>query len=247
MNLDCLITIDEDSYLIHVDPAFALAVTEEFQLYAKEQTQRREEDGGPVFRSGVEMALLWVISLFLVFILQDRDPELSDRFLNSSTALVSDGEFWRPMTALFLHGDLGHLLGNVAFGLIFGILVAATLGALVGWGLILASGFIGNTVNAVLHYPDVFRSLGASTATFGALGLLVGAGIYHGWRNRSYREGLRILLPLFAGLILLAQMGVGGPEVDVWGHFWGFLTGVILGIPAALLRGLKDTPAEVPA
>jgi len=167
MNLDCLITIEEDqSFLIHSDPAFALAIHEEFRLYAEEQEEQNDPPHIPIFSSGLERALLWVYSLLFFFVQQDGDPGFTERYLNSSHALVEHHEFYRPFTALFLHGDLEHLLGNVVFGLIFCVLVANSVGPFLGWILVLTSGFLGNTLNSILHYPDQFLSLGASTATF---------------------------------------------------------------------------------
>ncbi len=237
MNLDCLITIDEaQSYCLHADPAFEVAIQEEFRLYAMEQLEKREEPIIPVFGSGVELALLWVCVLLFVFIQQGEILDLASRYQNSSIAVIEGGEWYRPFTALFLHADLEHLMGNIVFGLIFSVLAAHSLGPFTAWALILAAGWFGNMANLAWHYPRPFLSLGASTATFGALGLLVGVGMFQGWLSRSYREGLRMFLPLMAGLVLLSQYGAGGPEVDVSGHIWGFLAGVFLGLPAARMK-----------
>ncbi len=241
MNLDCLITIDDDqSYLLHADPAFTLAIREEFRLYASEQAEQKDPPEIRVFTSGLELALLWVCALLYFFMKQDQDAEFTNRFLNSSVGVVQHHEFYRPFTALFLHADLEHLMGNVAFGLVFCIFVSHSLGPWTAWILILASGFIGNTINAIWNYPDPFLSLGASTATFGALGLLVGVGVHVAWLSRSYHESIRVFLPLAAGLILVSHLGLGGPEIDVWGHILGFFSGVALGIPASMLRTKPD-------
>ncbi|MFT7301957.1 MAG: rhomboid protease GluP, partial [Akkermansiaceae bacterium] len=104
-----------------------------------------------------------------------------------------------------------------------------------GWGLILLSGFLGNLINAWLHFPDPFRSLGASTAVFGALGLLVGSGLEAAWRVRSYRRGLRAFAPLLAGLMIFTMNGIGQPGTDTLAHMTGMLCGILLGLPAAHL------------
>jgi len=237
MNLDCLVTVDEEgSYLLHADPAFALAIREEFRLYAAEQQELQDPPHIPIFASGLELALLWVCSLLFFFMMQDKEPSFTANYLNSSVDVIQHHEFYRPFTALFLHGDIEHLMGNVAFGLIFCILVANSLGPFTAWGLILSAGFLGNTANAIWQYPGPFFSLGASTATFGALGLLVGVGIHVAWISRRYRESFRVVLPLAAGLIMVSNFGMGGPSVDVSGHLWGFVFGVALGVPAAIVR-----------
>ena len=243
MGLDCLIRVEEGGYALWADPAFEVAIKEEFRLYAAEQSVVKPPPVLPVFSGGLEWAILWVASIFYGYILQGDDSAFTGNFCNSSVAVVSGGEFWRPFTSLFLHGDLNHLMGNVAFGLLFCVFVAHSIGPKLGWVLVFLSGTIGNLINAYLHYPESFLSLGASTATFGALGILVGVGVEVAWRSHSYHKLNRAVLPLFAGLIIFGWTGVGGPEVDVAGHVLGFGVGVLLGIPASRMRSAE--PAAV--
>jgi len=49
------------------------------------------------------------------------------------------GEFWRAVTALTLHLDVGHLLANLGFGTVFGLLAGQLLGAGVAWATVLAA------------------------------------------------------------------------------------------------------------
>jgi rhomboid protease GluP len=145
-------------------------------------------------------------------------------------ARVGAGEWWRAVTALTLHGDIGHLVGNSLFGAVFGLFVGRHLGSGLGWLLVLAGGVLGNLANASIQ-PDGFRSLGASTATFAALAL-VGAFV---WR-RGYLRGAgwrRRLAPVFGGIALLAYTGFGGENTDVVAHVTGFVSGLLLGIGAA--------------
>ena len=78
---------------------------------------------------------------------------------------VMDGEWWRTVTALTLHGDLGHIIGNSAFGAVFGLFAGRFMGSGLAWLLILLGGALGNLVAAALR-PAEFMSLGASTATY---------------------------------------------------------------------------------
>ena len=144
--------------------------------------------------------------------------------------LVRDGQWWRVITALSLHADLGHLAGNSFFGALFGLFVGRFLGTGFGWLLVLLGGLLGNFANAWLQTPP-FASLGASTATFAALGL-TGAFV---WRRGILQTGdwRRNFAPLFAAIALLAYTGVGGERIDVLGHFLGFAAGVSLGLLAA--------------
>jgi rhomboid protease GluP len=153
---------------------------------------------------------------------------------------VAAGEWWRTITALTLHGDIAHILGNSVFGALFGLFVGRYLGSGLGWLLILGAGALGNLLNAWLR-PDEFRSIGASTATFAALAI-GGAFIY----RRGYFKGRglrRSLAPIFAGIAMLSFTGVGGGNTDVVAHFTGFAAGIGFGWLAAEFR-LDEITAE---
>jgi len=143
---------------------------------------------------------------------------------------VRDGEWWRTITALTLHGDFAHLIANSGFGALFGLFVGRFLGSGFGWLLVLLAGALGNGLNALLQ-PDGFRSLGASTATFAALALVT----TYVWRLGYFRGSgwRRSLAPLGGGLALLALTGTGGENTDVVAHFTGFAAGAGLGAAAA--------------
>jgi membrane associated rhomboid family serine protease len=250
MNLECWIFPGGDRYAVHAEPEQVPVIRREFELYQAEQAERRERVDPPVFPAGMQLAVTWALVLLAVFLWQGRDPQITEQFLNSSRAMVSGGEWWRPFTALFLHGDAGHLLGNVFLGGIFCIMVSHSIGAWRGWALILAAGTLGNAVNAWLRFPADFTSLGASTATFGAVGVLVGTASVRAWRSRSYRELRPVLVPLVIGLVLLGWYGTGGEaatsgesNTDVAGHFAGWASGVLLAGAAA---AFPDRPARRP-
>lgn len=240
MNLDCLITAEENSFVIHVDEPFTIAVRNEFRLYEEEQEDSRPPEVLPVFGSGVELLLMWIATLFFCYTMQLEQPGFTDAYLNSSAGVMQHGEIYRPLTALFLHGSMEHLLGNLAMGSVFCLLVANSLGPWTGWSLIFVSGALGNLTNAALHHDSIFLSLGASTATFGALGLLVGVGFYQSWLERSMKSGIRVLVPLAIGVMFFAMYGIGKPNpeapTDIMAHALGLFFGAILGFPFAVLR-----------
>lgn len=145
---------------------------------------------------------------------------------------VMAGEWWRTITALTLHGDIAHLVGNSLFGALFGVLVGRYMGSGLGWLLILLSGALGNGLNAWLR-PDDFRAIGASTATFAALAIGSAFVWRRGYfRGRGWRRGFA---PLFAAIAMLAFTGVGDEDTDVLAHFTGFACGIGAGIVAAQL------------
>jgi rhomboid protease GluP len=132
-------------------------------------------------------------------------------------------EWWRAFTALTLHVDQEHLLGNVLFGVVAGLAASRLLGPGVAWASIVAAAAIANCTE-VLVTPVTHRSVGASTAVFAALGLLSGMA----WRQRlTLRERVWYRwAPLIAGICLLTLLGAGAAHVDVLGHALGFLFGL---------------------
>ncbi len=142
------------------------------------------------------------------------------------------GELWRTVTALTLHADLVHALSNAIAAALFLGAVCGMLGAGLGSALVLLAGAGGNLANALLHgSPHV--SAGASTAVFGAVGMLGSLGMAR-LRRRTMRRR-RAWVPFAAALALLAMLGAGGPRVDVLAHLFGFLLGGVLGILCAFV------------
>lgn len=145
---------------------------------------------------------------------------------NSQAGLVVAGQWWRTMTALTLHADFGHLASNLVFGVLFGILAGRALGGGVGWSGIVLAGTLGNLANALIQDAD-HRSIGASTAVFATLGILVALALRP--RTQTRESLLRRWSPLIGGVMLLAFIGVGGERTDVMAHVTGFLAGLLVG------------------
>lgn len=145
--------------------------------------------------------------------------------------LVTEGEWWRTVTALTLHADIGHIAGNSLFGVLFGSLLARQMGSGVSWLLIVLAAASANTINA-FSQGDAFRSLGASTATFAALGLLAAVVWRRGYFKKS-GDWKRSFAPIFGAICLVAFTGVGDGNTDVAAHMFGFGCGIVLGLASA--------------
>lgn len=159
-----------------------------------------------------------------------------------NAALVRDGEWWRTMTALTLHVDLGHLTANLVFGLGFGLFAGQYLGSGIAWLAIIGAGSFGNALNAWIQPAD-HNSVGASTAIFGALGLIAA----FAWRRRLYPQDRWVyrLGPIIGAIALLAYTGSGDERTDVGAHLTGFISGGLLGLAFARLDTSKLAPARI--
>jgi membrane associated rhomboid family serine protease len=163
-----------------------------------------------------------------MFWLEASRPQTVDWLDLDRTAVLTRHEWWRPLTALFLHADVGHVISNLVSGAFVFSAVTTTLGRRRGWLLLGIAAVVGNVISVLCH-PGEYRSLGASTAIFGALGLLTGHAI--AWA-RGLAPGQRwqaAMLPLVSGIVVLALYGAGGPTIDVGAHVCGFVCGALLG------------------
>ena len=157
----------------------------------------------------------------------------------SAGAIVS-GEIYRAATALLLHADVLHLAGNIVGIAVFATAVCNLTGSGLGWSMILASGILGNLVNAWL-VRSAHTSIGASTAVFGAVGILAAVQFYK--KHRAGASRFRAGLPLAGGLALLAFLGAG-EHTDITAHLFGFCSGALLGLLYSL-RVRRPPPHKV--
>lgn len=145
-----------------------------------------------------------------------------------SVRMALHHEWYRAITALTLHADSTHLLGNVAFGSIFCSILCRTVGLGVGVLLTIAGGALGNSI-AVFVRPEPSISIGFSTALFASVGAL--SGYFAAQANQERRKAL---LPLAAGGAILAMLGTSGEHSDYTAHLCGLLAGAGLGALTAL-------------
>lgn len=205
---------------------------ESYETENRSHTSAPEQEEGEGDRSHQLTGLALATALVAFFgVTGPRDPAV-DWFARGSADAeqMLAGELQRAVTALCLHADAGHALGNAIFGALFMSAAFRSFGIGVGALLILAAGAAGNLANALLQAPH-HVSIGASTAVFGAVGLLCGRAAAR--RLRRSRAGLRAWIPLAAGAALIAMLGTG-QRSDLWAHLLGFAAGGFLGIPAAL-------------
>jgi rhomboid protease GluP len=163
---------------------------------------------------------------------QSADSPWFSRGSADAAAIVA-GETWRTVTALTLHADAGHAVGNAVLGGLLLALLARALGPGVAAMLLVVAGTTGTFVAAELVRRE-FVSVGASTAVFGALGSLAALPQH---RRRPW-------VSVGAGLALLAFLGTS-KRADFAGHLCGFVAGVLLGLGLSLLPQIRSRTAQL--
>jgi rhomboid protease GluP len=183
----------------------------------------------------------WIlgVNLVLYFLCVQLDPMLGDNeaeafqpsslsligFGSSHTGLVREcGQYWRLVSANFLHVDLMHLLFNSVAVLFVVPLAAGSLGAHRTMVLYVLAGVGG----FVLSHTQGVNAAGASAALCGMIAALAVYG------KRRMRPELTRRMLVWGAMIL--GFGLLVPNIDNWGHGGGFLVGGALAWPASGVR-----------
>jgi len=232
MGEPCWLVHADDGYHLRVRAEAANAVRRQLGKYDRESVgwpPTRVFDDVPALRHAPLSPLVWVLSIFAVFWAQCRWPGLTDAGLLDAARVFGSVEWWRSVSALWLHGDLGHLVSNAGAGFLVFSAVVATFGLGAGWRRLMVSAVAGNVVAVAVYYGEAYRSLGASTAVFAGLGLLTGRAMRVLGRSGDPGRWRAGVLPLAAGVAVLGLFGAGGVNIDVLAHATGFGAGLLLG------------------
>jgi membrane associated rhomboid family serine protease len=159
--------------------------------------------------------------------------------------LTTHGEWWRLITALFVHFGIIHLLFNMWALAAFGSLAERLFGTTNFVFIYFISGITANLASITLR-PSI-DAAGASGAIFGILGALLA--VY--WRNKNaisftVVRSERTAILLFIGLALLGGFLYKG--VDNAAHIGGLIIGLLLGftLSRASDYSAANTPNRMP-
>ena len=163
---------------------------------------------------------------------------------------IRDGSALRLFTALFLHADWAHLLGNLVFLLIFGLPAERTMGPWRFLILFLLGGAFSNLAAMLtIGAPDrvIIGASGAVSAVIGAylalfprakLGVVVPLGLF----LEFVKAPASLLIGIWALLqVIFAYIGPAFGAVAWSAHIAGFLFGIVfaLFVRAAIARRLR--------
>ena len=137
--------------------------------------------------------------------------------------ILQQHEYYRLVTALTLHADTVHLLGNCLFGGFLFHFFCRLTGNGLGLFSMLLTASLGNYINVCLH-GDEHLFIGFSTAVFAIIGMLAMLG-RHGRVSKHY---IRVI-PFMAGAALLAMIGSSGERTDLGAHLFGLCSGFVMG------------------
>jgi rhomboid protease GluP len=140
--------------------------------------------------------------------------------LGAKAPYILAGQWWRLVTAMFLHAGLLHIGMNMWCLVDLGPEVESLFSTTKFTVLYLVTGVAGFILS--LWWSPYGLSVGASGAIMGLIGILIGASFHHGHLGKEYRR------QLWRWVIYIAIFGIFF-AVDNAAHIGGFITGLALG------------------
>jgi membrane associated rhomboid family serine protease len=138
---------------------------------------------------------------------------------------VSQGEYWRLLSVVLVHGGIVHLGLNMYFLFVMGPIVEALYGHARFLLIYLLCGLGGSAASYMVSRADV--SVGASGAIFGLTGVLLVADRVH---KPALTRNARNLTAQIGGLIAVNLVfGFMMPGIDNAAHIGGLVAGALIG------------------
>jgi rhomboid protease GluP len=184
----------------------------------------------PLFQSGrrgIPPVTTGLIALtVLVFLLQSFTSyvlgyDLPEYWFAKINEFIMQGQLWRLITPILLHGSVLHILMNMYALFVIGPMIERSYGKGRFLAIYLLAGVFGNVLSFLFTSEP---SLGASTSIFG----LIAAQAVYVYRNRVFFG--RAAQPMLTNIaiIIFINLAIGFiPGIDYWGHLGGLIGGLI--------------------
>ena len=182
---------------------------------------------GPTPAIGILIALNLIVFIITLFFGVDAISPNAQELLEvggNRRANIANGQYWRLITSVFIHGGIMHLLMNLFGILLTGIFLEEKVGR---WNMILyflIAGVAGSISSVLWHDNTV--SIGASGAIFGYFGLLLAFNLFK-IIPKDQQGVIWNILIFYGGISLLFGMFQG---IDNAAHFGGFFMGFVIGV-----------------
>ena len=164
--------------------------------------------------------------------------------------LVHSGQVYRLLSAMFVHLDFMHYIGNIFATFILVSRIEYTFGVFRTLIMFIISGIGGNIFTLAVDVAG-FSTVkgGASTALYGMIGVILGYIIINWQGLRLIGDGLRCSI-MCSFMFLLIFVLIFTPtqinDVDYLGHLGGFLTGLwISAIGTPLISETRETTIRI--
>lgn len=184
------------------------------------------------------VSMNWEFSLFLYY---DRVPAFTD--ISNQWYNLIQGEYWRAVTPIFLHFGAIHIIFNALWLWFLGTRVESVYGSLVLILLVLVTGVVSNTAQAIVSFPIGFGGMsGVVYALFSYVWLV---GIV---TKEPAFQLPPALFPIMVIFMLISWFGafdwLAGGEVADTAHTVGFVSGLLCAAITLLIKARPRPPEE---
>ncbi|WP_409296557.1 rhomboid family intramembrane serine protease [Peribacillus sp. SCS-26] len=194
----------------------------------------RNEDPAQFYKIYPAAAFLVIInvSVYLLISLPIFPASVIFKSMYGVNLYIVEGDYWRLISPVFLHGTFSHLVFNSISLIILAPFIERTLGSWRFLVIYLVSGAGGNAATYFAE-PPTFTHTGASGAVFGLLGFYLAVICFK--KDWLSSQNSRMLLTLS---VIGITMTFLQPQINIWGHIGGLLSG--FGLSSLLLLNKKS-------
>lgn len=195
-----------------------LKITDDINKKNMEEAKRVEE----LFKPKKPIITYTLIAINVIIFLLGMILNLSDTFINlfaNYGPLVTEGQYYRLFTSMFIHANLFHILFNMYALYLLGSQAEGFFGKGKFLVIYILSGISGSLLSILLNQGAV--SVGASGAIFGILGAL----LYFGYNNRVYL-GNTLIREIVPVILINLAFGFMMTGVDNFAHIGGLIGGI---------------------
>ena len=208
--------IEKDIINADNDVDLIVNVTNDINSKTAKENRKYEEVFKPK-KIVVTYALMAICTL--IYILQIFFPSLTALGAVNGT-LVRNGQVYRLITSMFMHGSIWHLLCNMYSLYVIGCATENYFGKKKFLLIYLVSGIIGSMFSCIFNTG---WSLGASGAIFGLMGALC----YFGYYYRLYM-GKALYNEIIPVIVLNLALSIIVSNIDFYAHIGGLIGGVFI-------------------
>ena len=167
-----------------------------------------------------------ILAINIIVHLLSLVPVFGDQIFNfgaGANFLISDGEWWRFITPIFLHAGWMHLLFNMFSLYLFGPELEKLAGKVRFLTIFFMAGLFG-TVATFLLQESSYVHVGASGAIYGLLGAF-GALVFYA--RKALPQLRQIIMPI---IIISIVMTFLTPNINITAHLSGLAVGYLIGL-----------------
>jgi membrane associated rhomboid family serine protease len=213
-----------------------------------QEVERRNQFVRALFAATPHTFVTWTlmainIGVFVLMVLRGAsltavDLDTSLRWGASYSPFVTRGEWWRLLTATFVHGGIMHIFANMYVLAVMGPVTERLYGNAAYAVLYLLAGLAGSLASVYWH--PLVASVGASGAVFGVMGAVLA---FTARQRRSLPPSLLRSVASSVGQAVAINLvlGFATPHVDMAAHVGGLLGGFACGL---VLAGHIEEPAS---